>query len=157
LSGQLGPDAFASDEMMETLKLCVSCKACKRECPTGVDMAKFKIEVLAARAAKFGISLRDRLVAYLPRYAPLASKLRFLLNLRDQIPGLAALSEPFIGMSAKRSLPKWRRPFAPTQSIIEPTLPLKADGAGASSSTLPLREGRSAEGASGRDKGAATP
>ena len=52
ISGQLGPDALASDEMMETLKLCVSCKACRHECPTGVDMAKMKIEVLAARAAE---------------------------------------------------------------------------------------------------------
>jgi len=136
LSGQLGPDALSSDDMMETLKLCVSCKACKRECPTGVDMAKFKIEVLAARAAKSGISLRDRLVAYLPRYAPLASKFGFLLNLRDQIPGLAALSEPIIGMSAKRSLPKWKKPFSRGEATIEPT--------------LPLREGRSTEGASGR-------
>ena len=50
ISGQLGPDALTSDDMMETLKLCVSCKACRHECPTGVDMAKMKIEVLAARA-----------------------------------------------------------------------------------------------------------
>ncbi|HWX60996.1 FAD-binding and (Fe-S)-binding domain-containing protein, partial [Bradyrhizobium sp.] len=49
ISGQLGPDALASDEMMETLKLCVSCKACRHECPVGVDMAKMKIEVLSAR------------------------------------------------------------------------------------------------------------
>ena len=67
ISGQLGPGALSSDEMMETLKLCVSCKACRRECPTGVDMAKMKIEVLAARATTHGITLRDRLVAYLPR------------------------------------------------------------------------------------------
>ena len=46
ISGQFGPDALASDEMMDTLKLCVSCKACRHECPTGVDMAKMKIEVL---------------------------------------------------------------------------------------------------------------
>ena len=69
ISGQLGPDALSSDEMMDTLKLCVSCKACRHECPTGVDMAKMKIEVLAARAAKHGLSLRDRLVGYLPHYA----------------------------------------------------------------------------------------
>ena len=60
--------------MAETLKLCVSCKACRRECPTGVDMARMKIEVQAARVAKHGLSLRDRLVGYLPRYAPLAAK-----------------------------------------------------------------------------------
>ena len=120
LSGQLGEGALTSDDMMETLKLCVSCKACKRECPTGVDMAKMKIEVLAARAAKYGVSLRDRLIGYLPRYAPLASKLGFLLNLRDQIPGLAKLSEPIIGMSARRSLPKWRRPFARSEAAVGP-------------------------------------
>ncbi len=47
ITGQLGPDALTSDEMAETLKLCVSCKACRRECPTGVDMARMKIEVSA--------------------------------------------------------------------------------------------------------------
>ena len=81
------PTRFASDDMMETLKLCVSCKACRRECPTGVDMAKMKIEVLSARAAKKGLGLRDRLVAYLPRYAATGSRVGFLLNLRDQDPG----------------------------------------------------------------------
>src|SRR5262245_34189835 len=45
ISGQLGADALASEEMLETLRLCVSCKGCRRECPTGVDMAKMKIEV----------------------------------------------------------------------------------------------------------------
>ena len=74
ITGQLGPDALTSDEMAETLKLCVSCKACRRECPTGVDMARMKIEVLAARAAKHGLSLHDRLVGYLPRYAPYAAQ-----------------------------------------------------------------------------------
>lgn len=108
ITGQLGPDALASDEMAETLKLCVSCKACRRECPTGVDMARMKIEVQAARAAKQGLSLHDKLVAYLPRYAPYASKLPWLLNLRDMIPGAAKLSEALAGFSARRKLPKWR-------------------------------------------------
>ncbi|HWK86825.1 MAG TPA: FAD-linked oxidase C-terminal domain-containing protein [Xanthobacteraceae bacterium] len=108
ISGQLGPDAFTSGEMMETLKLCVSCKACRRECPTGVDMARMKIEVLAARAKKYGLSLRDRFVGYLPRYAPLAAKLPWLLNLRDVVPGAARLSEAIAGLSARRTLPKWR-------------------------------------------------
>src|SRR5215470_13752774 len=80
ISGQLGPDALSSDAMMETLKLCVSCKACRHECPTGVDMAKMKIEVLAARAKTHGLTLRDRLVGYLPRYAALASRLAWFAN-----------------------------------------------------------------------------
>ena len=104
ISGQLGPDALASDDMMETLKLCVSCKACRRECPTGVDMARMKIEVLAARAAKGKLSLRDRLVAYLPRYAPLAAKAPWLMNMRDRIPGMPLLSEKVAGFSARRAI-----------------------------------------------------
>jgi FAD/FMN-containing dehydrogenase/Fe-S oxidoreductase len=108
VTGQLGPDAFASDAMAETMRLCVSCKACRRECPTGVDMARMKIEVLATRAAKHGLSLHDRLVGYLPHYAPVAARLPWLLNLRDNLPGAAALSERIAGFSARRSLPRWR-------------------------------------------------
>ena len=108
ITGQLGADALASEDMAETLSLCVSCKACRRECPTGVDMARMKIEVQAARAAKYGLSLHDKLVGYLPRYAPQASKLPWLLNLRDVIPGAAKLSEALAGFSAARKLPKWR-------------------------------------------------
>jgi FAD/FMN-containing dehydrogenase/Fe-S oxidoreductase len=109
ISGQLGADALTSDDMMDTLKLCVSCKACRHECPTGVDMAKMKIEVLAARAAKHGLSLRDRLVGYLPHYATLASRLAPLGNLRNKSPLLRKLFEQFCGISAKRQLPEWRR------------------------------------------------
>jgi len=109
ISGQLGPDALASDEMMDTMKLCVSCKACRHECPTGVDMAKMKIEVLAARAAKHGLSLRDRLVGFLPRYAGLASHFAPIANWRNNSALLRMLFETFAGISAKRALPEWRR------------------------------------------------
>ena len=108
ITGQLGPDAFTSDEMAETLKLCVSCKACRRECPTGVDMARMKIEVLAARAGKRGLSLHDKLVGYLPHYAPYAARFSWLMNLRDRLPGAAKMSEAVAGFSAQRTLPKWR-------------------------------------------------
>src|SRR5260370_20392947 len=109
ISGQLGPDALASDEMADTLKLCVSCKACRHECPVGVDMAKMKIEVLAARAARRGLSLRDRLVGYLPRYAALVSRFAPLANWRNDSTLLRKLFEKFTGISAKRALPAWRR------------------------------------------------
>jgi FAD/FMN-containing dehydrogenase/Fe-S oxidoreductase len=109
ISGQLGPDAFTSDAMMETLSLCVSCKGCRRECPTGVDMAKMKIEVLAARARRQGVALREMLIAYLPRYAPYAARAAGAMNLRDRVPGLAKLSERLLGFAADRKLPQWRR------------------------------------------------
>jgi len=108
ITGQLGPDALASDEMAETLKLCVSCKACRRECPTGVDMARMKIEVQAARAAKHGLTLHDRLVGFLPHYAPYAARWPWLANLRDRMPTLRKASEMLAGFSGRRSLPQWR-------------------------------------------------
>jgi Fe-S oxidoreductase len=91
------------------MKLCVSCKACRHECPTGVDMAKMKIEVLAARASTHGLSLRDRLVGYLPRYAGLAARIAPLANWRNRSPLLRTLFEKIAGISAKRALPAWRR------------------------------------------------
>jgi Fe-S oxidoreductase len=121
ISGQLGPDALASDEMMETLKLCVSCKACRHECPVGVDMAKMKIEVLAARAARHGLSLRDRLVGYLPRYVGLASRFAAVANLRNRSPMLRKLFERFAGISAARALPAFRRDmFSPNAEVFGP-------------------------------------
>ncbi len=129
ISGQLGPDALASNDMAETLTLCVSCKACRRECPTGVDMARMKIEVQAARAAKHGISLHDKLVGFLPRFAPIASRWPFLFNLRDRSKFIREASQVFAKFSTRRSLPKWRKdtyrdrsdwPYAPPGSDAPP-------------------------------------
>jgi FAD/FMN-containing dehydrogenase/Fe-S oxidoreductase len=120
ISGQLGPDALASGEMMETLKLCVSCKACRHECPTGVDMAKMKIEVLAARVVTHGLSPRDRLVGYLPRYAGLASRFAPIANWRNDSPLLRMLLEKFAGISARRALPAFRRDVFRSAEAVGP-------------------------------------
>jgi FAD/FMN-containing dehydrogenase/Fe-S oxidoreductase len=108
LSGQLGADALSSDAMRETMDLCVGCKGCKRECPTGIDMAKMKVEFLHHYHQHHPRSLRDRLIAYLPRYAALAARLGPLLNLRNRMGFMAWFGERTLGLSAKRSLPRWR-------------------------------------------------
>jgi len=108
ISGQLGPDAFTSEAMHDTMDLCVGCKGCKRDCPTGVDMAKMKIEFLAHYKKKHGHTLKDQLIARLPDYARAASRLPWLLNLRNTLPGARWLGERMLGLSAKRSLPAWR-------------------------------------------------
>jgi FAD/FMN-containing dehydrogenase/Fe-S oxidoreductase len=107
LSGQLGPEALVSDDMRETMALCISCKGCKRECPTGVDMARMKIEFLHHYRERHGLAARDRLIAYLPRYAPYAARIAPLINLRNRIPLLAALGERLFGLNAKRKMPRW--------------------------------------------------
>ncbi len=109
LSGQLGADGLASEEVRDALDLCVSCKGCKRDCPTGVDMAKMKIEFLHHDKARHGFTLKDRLVGKLPDYAHIASRFAGLLNQRNTSPLLKRLGEKMVGFSARRSLPQWQQ------------------------------------------------
>jgi Fe-S oxidoreductase len=111
LSGQLGPEALTSVQMYRTMELCVSCKGCKRECPTGVDMARMKAEFLYQYHQRHRRSLSDKLVAHLPRYAPSGARFAALVNLRDRMPGIASLSQALLGFSARRTLPVWRRDY----------------------------------------------
>ncbi|SAL81186.1 D-lactate dehydrogenase (cytochrome) [Caballeronia choica] len=111
ISGQLGEDGLASRDVKETLDLCVSCKGCKRDCPTGVDMAKFKIEARAAWAKRHGITLREKLIAFMPRYAPYAARAGGLMAAAERIPVLSAWMKRAMGFAPERSLPRFRKSF----------------------------------------------
>ena len=108
LTGQLGPDALASPDMYDTLALCVGCKACGKECPTGVDMARMKIEFLHHYHRLRGLPIRERVVAWLPRYAPWASRLPKLMNFGRPEGLLARAGERLLGLTARRGRPRWR-------------------------------------------------
>jgi len=114
LSGQLGDEGLASDEVKEALDLCVSCKGCKRDCPTGVDMAKFKIEARAARVRARGLTLRDRMVGEMPRYAPWASRFSGLVNGIERAPWLAKRIKQALKLAPQRALPAFNGNFLAT-------------------------------------------
>ena len=134
LSGQLdgGEDAhpLASDAVHDALALCVGCKGCKRDCPTGVDMARMKLEAIAQRKARDGHTMRDRCIAALPDLARVLSRMAWLPNLRGRAGWLAGLSERWLGLSAQRSLPRWRRDtfwrVAPTLGLASSEATLEA-------------------------------
>ena len=112
MSGQLDADAFTSDAVAEVMDLCVGCKGCKRECPTGVDMARMKVEFTAQYKKKHGFTLKDKLLAGLPQQVQRAARvpgLAALLNLRNRVPLARRLGERWLGIAASRTLPAFRR------------------------------------------------
>ena len=101
LSGQLGSEGLRSDAVAAAMDLCVSCKGCKRDCPTGVDMARMKIEVKSARRMARGLSWRDRLIGSVPAMAPWARRAPWLFN-------AAWFVQSYLGFAKQRRLPAWR-------------------------------------------------
>ena len=69
ISGQLGDDALTGGRMQDALKLCLSCKACKSECPTSVDMSRLKADVTHLRHQKHGVDSADKLLGTAPKVA----------------------------------------------------------------------------------------
>lgn len=105
VSGTLPQDTISSQEMHEVFDLCLSCKACKSECPSSVDAAKMKLEVLGHYHAKHGFSLRDRLFGYVHKMSRYTSAMPALSNFAIN----NALSKEIlskIGVHKDRSLPK---------------------------------------------------
>ena len=86
----MGEGALWSEAMLEAMRLCVSCKACSVACPFGVDIPKLKVEALAASRANGRSSRAADVFARLPEYADRAARWRWLVNLRDLLPGRRA-------------------------------------------------------------------
>ncbi|MCZ0935382.1 MAG: FAD-binding protein [Gemmatimonadetes bacterium] len=112
LTGQLGPDAMRSPEMKEVFDLCIGCKACRRECPARVDMARMKVEFLHHYRKKHPAGARDLALAHLPRLAARGARLATLINVGGRSRVLRGVGERFTGIARQRELPRWAsRPF----------------------------------------------
>ena len=103
VTGQLGATGLDSPEMAEAMSLCISCKGCKRECPTGIDMAALKLEWQHHQNRHSGVPIRTRLLGGLPRVAPWATQIGPLVNLLGKLP----LGRRVLGLAPTRKLPQW--------------------------------------------------
>jgi Fe-S oxidoreductase len=123
LNGELGEQPFIHPDLAAAMDLCVSCKGCKKECPSAVDMTLIKTEYLAQRNELNGTPWRARLFGGLPQWLhryrrPLAALVRW----RNASPWLARLVERKLGISAQRPIPEMAAqpvPHTPTESCGE--------------------------------------
>ncbi len=132
-------NAFTSPAVAQAMDLCVGCKGCKRDCPTGVDMARMKIEFTAQYKKRHGFTLKDRLLGGLPQQLHRVARtpgLAALLNLRNGSALARRLGERWLGVSARRSLPLWRRDTFWRSAGLAVPLPQALGASGASGTPL---------------------
>jgi FAD/FMN-containing dehydrogenase/Fe-S oxidoreductase len=102
--------ALGGERLHQILDLCLECKACKSECPLGVDMASLKVEALAAYHDQHGIPLRSRMFGSIRTLNRLGSATAPVANLLARLPPARLLGERWLGISARRPLPEFQRP-----------------------------------------------
>jgi Fe-S oxidoreductase len=105
-------DAFTDDDLQDALSLCLSCKACKSECPANVDMAKMKAEYLHGRHQNKGLRLSERFFGQADKFYPLAAIFPFLTNKISKTNLFKRLLSAFTGVDSRRNLPQFaNKPF----------------------------------------------
>lgn len=96
---------FSNPELNEILDLCLSCKGCQTECPSGVDISKLKAETLQQKYVESGIPLRTKLIGHFSKTQQLASKIAPIYNFIISFPLSSIFIKSLMGFSWKRSLP----------------------------------------------------
>ncbi|MDA1010952.1 MAG: FAD-binding protein, partial [Chloroflexi bacterium] len=116
LNGALPLEEATGDRIAEALDLCVECKACKSECPSGVDMAKLKYEVMTQRHREHGLPPRDRAfgrVGLINRTTRRLGPLRLLLNMGMSLAPVRSALHTRLGIHRDRPLPRFAwQPFS---------------------------------------------
>ena len=108
LTGQLGPEALSSDELKAVMDLCIGCKGCKGECPSGVDMARLKYDVLYQHHQRHGIPLRARLFSHMSDLARLVSGPQApMVNAFMNSTAVRSIMSKVLGIAPQRPLPPY--------------------------------------------------
>lgn len=131
-SGKFPQGDLAEKAVYEALDLCLACKGCKAECPSGVDMAKLKYEFIHDYYRRHRRRVRDYLFGFLPQAGRLGSALAGLSNASMQAGWVRKAGERWFGLTTQRRLPAFAgRPFRarvkpvidhPPKSGAEPVL-----------------------------------
>ncbi len=101
-----GDQAYNNPELLSILDLCLSCKGCQTECPSGVDMSKLKAETLQQHYLQKGTPIRTQLIGHFPKLQALASYVAPLYNLLVSFPGTSIIIKTLMGFSWNRSIPE---------------------------------------------------
>jgi FAD/FMN-containing dehydrogenase/Fe-S oxidoreductase len=109
MNGRLGEAALDDKSIYEVLDLCLECRACKTECPTGVDMASLKSEFLAKYWSKNGTPVRARVLANIEGIASWGSRFAPLSNWIASSRPIRWLNDSTLDIDQRRSLPEWSR------------------------------------------------
>jgi Fe-S oxidoreductase len=109
MTGVLPPSELTGDAIHDALDLCVECKACRAECPSGVDLAKLKYEALAQRHTARGVPLRSRLFARIATLSAVGSRMAPLANLAARFPPARLAMHHILGIHRDRPLPTFAR------------------------------------------------
>jgi FAD/FMN-containing dehydrogenase/Fe-S oxidoreductase len=110
ISGDIPTEELYTDRFQEeVLDLCLGCKGCARDCPTGVDLAKLKAEVKHAHHEERGPSRRDRFFANADTISALGSALAPVSNWATKLPGSDVIAEKLLGIAPERDLPSFSR------------------------------------------------
>ena len=117
LQGEILPNQWKNEQVRESLDLCLSCKACKSECPVSVDMATYKAEFLAHHYEGESRPLFHHAFGRIDRFAQLASFAPTLVNAFNSAPVVSTILKKILHIHPQRTFPRFSKAFTPDRRL----------------------------------------